>query len=218
MDLGLEVDSVLHSFDGRTILSDVYLKCNRGDIIGLFGRNGEGKTTLFKIIFGTLKAERAFVRIDGIFATGCAMKTGLLMYVPQYNILPSGMSVNKTIRLTLGKEQAFLDDDFHKQTGKKTISQLSDGEKRYLSITLALSSHSPYIILDEPFKAISPLWTEKIRENINKVSSTKGIIISDHNYREVNKIANRLMLLRDCYLFPIKDENDLVKHGYNRLF
>lgn len=52
MDLSLGVDSILHRFGRRTILTDVYLKCQKGDIIGLFGRNGTGKTTLFRIIFG----------------------------------------------------------------------------------------------------------------------------------------------------------------------
>ena len=65
MYTGLEIDSILKSFGERTILADVYLKCCRGDIIALFGRNGTGKSTLLNIIFGTLKADRKFIRIDG---------------------------------------------------------------------------------------------------------------------------------------------------------
>ena len=65
MYTGLEIDSILKSFGERTILADVYLECCRGDIIALFGRNGTGKSTLLNIIFGTLKADRKFIRIDG---------------------------------------------------------------------------------------------------------------------------------------------------------
>lgn len=214
MDLALEVDSVLHSFGGRAILSDVYLKCNRGKIVGLFGRNGTGKTTLLRIIFGTLKAERSFVRIDGEVVTGRAMQTGLLMYVPQHNIIPNNMNVKKAVRLTLGDVTLFLDKLFYKQMSDSVVSELSHGAKRYLSIILALSSNAPYIILDEPFNAISPLWSDKIRDAIKQVSPNKGIIISDHNYRDVVKVVSRLILLKDCYLFSIESKEDLVKHGY----
>ena len=62
----LEVDSVQKSFDTKSILSDVYLKCETTDIIGLLGRNGSGKSTLLKIIFGIEKADFKFVRIDGV--------------------------------------------------------------------------------------------------------------------------------------------------------
>ena len=75
MYTGLEIDSILKSFGERTILADVYLKCCRGDIIALFGRNGTGKSTLLNIIFGTLKADRKFIRIDGKVIKGPAFRS-----------------------------------------------------------------------------------------------------------------------------------------------
>ena len=62
----LEIDSVQKSFDNKNILSDVYLKCETKDIIGLLGRNGSGKSTFLKIVFGIESADFKFVRIDGI--------------------------------------------------------------------------------------------------------------------------------------------------------
>ncbi len=61
----LEIDSVIKSFDVKQILTDIYLKCQTGDIIGILGRNGTGKSTLLKILFGTLKAENSFIKING---------------------------------------------------------------------------------------------------------------------------------------------------------
>lgn len=87
MYTGLEIDSILKSFGERTILADVYLKCFRGDIIALFGRNGTGKSTLLNIIFGTLKADRKFIRIDGKVIKGPAFRSGLLAYLPQHPLL-----------------------------------------------------------------------------------------------------------------------------------
>lgn len=61
----LEVDSVQKYFEHKLVVSDVYLKCETGDIIGLLGRNGSGKSTLLKILFGIVPADYKFVRIDG---------------------------------------------------------------------------------------------------------------------------------------------------------
>lgn len=64
MDTQLEVDSVIKMYGETTILADVYLSCVPGDIIGLFGRNGTGKSTLLRIIFGSLKGDRSCIRIN----------------------------------------------------------------------------------------------------------------------------------------------------------
>lgn len=79
---------------------------------------------------------------------------------------------------------------------------------------LALRSEAPYVILDEPFKAMSPLMIEKLQKEIKTISNNKGIILTDHRYQDVCKIANKYMLLKDTYLFPIATQTDLVKHGY----
>lgn len=99
MDVSLEVDSILHAYGSLPILTDVYLKCVPGNIIALFGRNGTGKTTLFDIIYGTLKADRSFVRINEKIVTGKAYKTGLLTYLPQFDYLPKELSVKRVIEL-----------------------------------------------------------------------------------------------------------------------
>ena len=62
----LEIDSVIKNFGTRQLLTDVYLKINTGDIVGLFGRNGTGKSVLMQIIFGTMKADRKFIRLDEV--------------------------------------------------------------------------------------------------------------------------------------------------------
>lgn len=61
----LEIDSVIKSYDDRQVLTDIYLKCETGDILGVLGRNGSGKSTLLKILFGVLPADSKFIRIDG---------------------------------------------------------------------------------------------------------------------------------------------------------
>lgn len=207
MDDCLEVDSVVKNFSDRTILSDIYLCCRPGDIIGLFGRNGEGKSTLLKIIFGTLKADRSFVRINGEVQKRPSYLSGLIAYLPQHNYLLLNKTVEQLAALYIPekeKRKQFLGDTFLFKYRKERARNLSGGEQRYLEIKLILYCSAPYVLLDEPFNGLYPLAAEAIREHIVFASQTKGIILTDHNYREVNKVVNCTMLLEDCSLKEIK--------------
>lgn len=218
MDACLEVDSVLHSFDERMILSDVYLCCRPGDIIGLFGRNGTGKSTLLKIIFGTLKGDRSFVRINGQIQNTPSFLSGKIAYLPQHPFLPGQQKIRQMLDLYLGKERVkeFLADPFLFKSRNLKVGELSGGAQRYLEIKLTLSSPVPYVLLDEPFNGLSPVAAEAVREHIRRNALTKGIILTDHNYREVHKVVNRIMLLDECYLKPIEDPRELIRYGYYR--
>ncbi len=216
MEACLEVDSVLHAFGDRTILSDVYLCCRPGDIIGLFGRNGTGKSTLLKIIFGTLKGDRSFVRINGQILNTPSFLSGKIAYLPQHPFLPGRQHIRQMLDLYLGKEQVktFLADPFLFKSRNLRVGEMSGGAQRYLEIKLALSSPVPYVLLDEPFNGLSPVAAEAVRNLITHNALTKGIILTDHNFREVHRVVNRILLLDECYLKPINDVRELIRYGY----
>lgn len=214
MEISLEVDSVLQSFGERTILSDVYFKCMPGDVIALFGWNGSGKTTLFNIIFGSYKGERSFVRINGKVVTGKAFQSGLIAYLPQTDFLPKNMTVRKVAQLYLPKDTTLFEDIDFSIIEDSKIWELSGGELRYLEIKLILARPAPFILLDEPFNGLSPIVAEKVRADIAGCSDKKGIILTDHNFREVHKIANRFLLLDQGYIKELKDAGELASYGY----
>jgi len=83
----LEVDSIQLEFDNRRILSSIYLKCETGKITGLLGRNGEGKTCLMRVIYGSLKCEKS-IRFDNIAYHEAFKRPDLLLYLPQFNFIP----------------------------------------------------------------------------------------------------------------------------------
>ena len=95
----LHVDSIIKSFGTKQVLTDVYLSCEKGEIIGLLGRNGTGKSTLLKIIFGSLPADRKFVKIGNKIITGLFDNRNLIKYLPQDNFLPSHVKVKTIIEL-----------------------------------------------------------------------------------------------------------------------
>ncbi len=212
----LEVDSIMKSFGEKTVLTDIYLRCEPGEIIALFGWNGCGKSTLLHIIFGTLACERKFIRINGKVQNKPAYRSGLIAYLPQHDFLPGNLSVKKVAHLYLSQEDEhlFFDDPCLEYLRETKINELSGGELRYLEIKLILCCPAMYLFLDEPFHGVSHIACEAIRKQIHTVSQSKGIILTDHNFREVHKIANRICLLDQGYLREIQDKNELRSYGY----
>src|ERR1700761_1830173 len=94
----LNVDSVELSFDDRKILQDVALQCSQGEIVGLLGRNGSGKSSLLKIIFGSLKPSYRYVSIDDQYIYN-GYADGSIAYLPQHNYLPHGIRISSLARM-----------------------------------------------------------------------------------------------------------------------
>jgi len=211
----LEVDSVLKSYGDRRVLTDISLNCRTGDIIGLLGRNGSGKSTFLKILFGTLWADNHFVRIDSLIFPKPYRGNGLMNYLPQDHFIPRNLTVKRAIELFLPeKSGAILDDPFISNVRDIRFGSLSGGEGRYLEIRMILESGAKFILLDEPFNGISPLMIERLKELIVDRSADSGIILTDHDYRNVLEIANRLYILYDGGLRLVKDQRELVWFGY----
>lgn len=212
----LEIDSIQKNFGHQSIVSDVYLKCETGDIIGILGRNGCGKSTLLKIIFGVVSADFKFVRIDGKVQLKAEALFRDISYLHQDSCIPKSLSVKKAIQLSIPKEELldfYADEMIHNIRDKKT-RHLSGGELRYLEIKLALRNPSKFVLLDEPYSGLSPLMGEKINQLILDNSARKGIIITDHNYQNVTSVATQLTLMKEGKLHYLKDKMELVEKGY----
>jgi ABC-type multidrug transport system ATPase subunit len=212
----LEVDSVQMHFGFKSILSDVYLKCETGDIIGILGRNGSGKSTLLKIIFGIIQADFKCVRIDGLVKSKTKDLFNDISYLTQDNFIPMHFSVKKAILLSIEKKEIvdFYNDEIIQSFQEKKIFHLSGGELRYLEIKLMLSNASKFVLLDEPYNGLAPIQIEKINALIIEKAKTKGVIITDHNYENVIKISTKLLFMKDGKCHHLKDKKELIEKGY----
>ncbi|RTY73718.1 ATP-binding cassette domain-containing protein [Flavobacterium sp. LS1R10] len=212
----LEIDSIQKQYEGKSIVSDVYLRCETADIIGVLGRNGSGKSTLLKIIFGIVTADFKFVRVDGVVKSKTSDLLNEISYLSQDNFIPNSFSIKKTIQLAIAKDklQDFYADDMIQSMIEKKIKHLSGGELRYLEIKLILNNASKFALLDEPYNGLSPIMIEKINELITAMSSTKGIIITDHNYENVIKVSTKLAFMKEGKMRHLKDKSELVEKGY----
>ncbi|TWI01419.1 ABC-type multidrug transport system ATPase subunit [Flavobacterium tiangeerense] len=212
----LEVDSVQKQYNGKIILSDVYLKCETGTVLGLLGRNGSGKSTLLKIIFGIEPADFKFVRVGGKVLSKTSELLKEISYLPQDSFISNSFSVQKTIQLSIAKENVkdfYADAMIQSMLGKK-IKHLSGGELRYLEIKLIFNNDSKFVLLDEPYNGLSPIMIENINALITTMSAVKGILISDHNYQNVIQISTKLALMKDGKMHHLKDKNELIEKGY----
>jgi ABC-type lipopolysaccharide export system ATPase subunit len=212
----LEVDSIRKEFGTNQVLTDISLRCQTGDIIGLLGRNGSGKSTLLKIIFGTLYTDYKFIRIDGSILSQPFKTKNTIAYLNQDNFLPKNLTVKQVVKIYSDDlaHKEILEDEVLSKVVNMEIRNLSGGESRYLEVKLLLNLNTLFALLDEPFNGISPLHTELIKKIITDISIKKGIILTDHDYRNVLDVANKYYLLFDGGLKPVKTKQDLIKWGY----
>ena len=213
----LEIDSVNKSFGQNRVLTDIYLKCETGDIVGMLGSNGSGKSTFLKILFGSEHAEQKFIRIDGEIFHRPYLTFGEIAYLPQDYFIPRNMTLFDAVKLYLSADSSvstFFDDSLLYLLQDNKASQLSGGELRYAEIKLLLNMEAKFVLLDEPFNGISPLNIESVKKMIQKSAQKKGIILTDHDYHNVLDVANRHYLLSDGGLKKVRDKEDLVLRGY----
>jgi ABC-type multidrug transport system ATPase subunit len=212
----LEADSIRKDFGDKQILTDIYLKCQTGDIIGFLGRNGTGKSTLLKILYGTLYTDHRHISINGILLNQPFKLKGAISFLNQNNFLPKHMTANKIIQLFdhhLDKKDFFEDSVLSKVSNIK-IKNLSGGELRYLEIKIILNLDSKFVFLDEPFNGVAPIHIEIVKELIKAQAMTKGIILTDHDYSNVLDIANKYIILFDGGLRILKTKQEFIDWGY----
>jgi len=211
----LKVDSVQLEFDGRKILQSVYLNCMQGEIIGLLGRNGCGKSSLLKIIFGTLNANYKYVSINNEFIHK-GYHNNRIAYLPQHNYLPGGIKIEKLARMLVDplSWEEFAELSIYKPNAGKIISALSGGELRQLETMIIIHSRADFILLDEPFTHISPIQADAFKPVIRACAKRKGIIVTDHQYYNILDVSDKVILLSDGTTKHITNRDELVTYGY----
>ena len=210
----LVVDSVVVRFGQKTVLSGGYITSQTGMVTGLLGRNGTGKSCMFRALMGGLKVEYVVVHIDGEPVD--REKIGLrIKYLPQDRMIPDGMTLKRAFDL-YGVDFWEFVLHFPQYSRYHNIPrwEMSGGEARLAEVYLVLMSEGEFCILDEPFSQISPNNIEVVQQMIREKSREKGIIVTDHNYEAISKVTDNLFVIADGYTFPVESRDDLVRHGY----
>lgn len=213
----LEIDSVILNFGDKRVLSNVYLKCCTGEVIGILGRNGSGKTTLLRIIFGELETTNNSIRINGKVINEPYKSGDLIKFLPQFNFLLSSISVKKlfqSFKIDFNDFVTFF-PGFEKYY-KQRVTELSGGERRIVEIYSILAGKSLFCLLDEPFTHIMPVHVETIINLIKREKQEKGIILIDHLYENVIDICNRIYIIENGKTNEVLSDADFKRFGYLR--
>ena len=213
----LIVTSLTKTFGTKKVLGNVSFGLQTGEILSIFGRNGSGKSTLLKVLFGTKNADTLNLSINNIpFEAKDIIPKSKIAYLPQEPFLPKSMKVRDVIPLYFKGDQQ--DKIFYAEGIPKIsntgIGKLSMGELRYLELLLVGHLGHPFLMLDEPFSMVEPLYKEHIKTFLLQLKTTKGIIITDHYYKDVLAVSTKSLLLKNGHLIPIENENQLAAEGY----
>jgi len=213
----LEFDGIELSYGTQRILSGIYMKCTVGEVVGILGRNGSGKSSLFKVVFGSQSAEHRSIRMNSRPLPGDFIRRRIIAYLPQSFLLPPYITIAKALDL-YGIERDEILRYFPELNEQLTLKpdELSGGYRRVIELMLILKSQSRFCLLDEPFSGVMPVHVETIRRILMEAKSEKGIILTDHLYRSVMSSADRLYILSNGSTYPVRSRDELTSRGYLR--
>mgnify|MGYP001398618262 FL=1 len=203
----LTAQSLRKRYAQKTVIEDVSLRVDRGEIVGLLGPNGAGKTTCFYAIVGLIKADAGQVWLDDQELTHAPMHERAaqgLGYLPQEASVFRTLTAEANIMAMLELNPALdtqarqsrlesLLQEFGLEHVRTSLGQsLSGGERRRLEIARALATDPKFILLDEAFAGVDPISVADIKaEIIGLAARGIGILITDHNVRETLDICHR---------------------------
>ena len=206
----LKAEHLIKKYKSRTVVKDVSVQVEQGEIVGLLGPNGAGKTTSFYMIVGliTPNGGRIFLDDQEITKEPVYKRAQLgVGYLAQEASVFRRLSVEDNIRavlemtkMTKEEQKDRLEemlDEFGLQHIRKSLGiQLSGGERRRTEIARTLSIRPKFILLDEPFAGVDPIAVEDIQNIVQKLKDKNiGILITDHNVQETLSITDRAYLL-----------------------
>lgn len=233
MEYLLEVRKINKSFGEHRVLKDVSFAIQPGEIVGLIGRNGMGKTTLMKCILGLnqidtgeilFREEKDFQRdkakMDEIgYLLDCKMFENLNAYENiKIQEWYKGNRYHKTEEKKVIENILSMVDLKH---DKKKVKQFSFGMKQRLGLALALLGQTKLLILDEPFVGLDPVGISAIRDFIVKTSKERemSILISSHQLSEIKGMCERYLFLLDGQLsdYRYDSRKKVVLHTKGKL-
>ena len=223
----LKIEKVSLAFKKRSILENINFNLNQGEILGLLGPNGVGKSTIFNLIIGLFKPDYGKISINGenvlnypIAERASKFKIG---YVPQYGgyfhelTLLENLNAIGEIQILNKKdrqhkiEQLIAKFEFDPIINIKA-KFLSGGQKKKLVIAMALLNNPKVLLLDEPFAALDVLTIKMLKELIVNLQSQEriSICICDHQARDLLSCVDNAIILSNCKVIAKGTPTELV--------
>jgi len=206
----LEARGLVKVYKGRSVVNDVSVQLEQGEIVGLLGPNGAGKTTTFYMITGLIRPDGGQIEFDGRDITDqpmyrrARMGIGYLAQEPsvfrKLTVEENVQAILETLPITDAERahrlERLLDELAIKHLRRQKGFQLSGGERRRLEITRALVTEPKFMLLDEPFAGVDPIAVHDIQTIVAGLRHRGiGVLITDHNVEQTLDIVDRAYIM-----------------------
>jgi len=212
----LEFKKITKSYGSKQVLNEIDLSIERGEICGLVGANGVGKTTMMRLAVNLISPNRGAIRLN-------LHKKGNIGVLIDYPVLDQGLTVRQNLEAhcrlceyapTVVKEVIDLVEI--KDFADEKVKRLSLGMKQKTALAQAFMGMPEFVILDEPVNGLDPQGVKDIRENIVYMNREFGttFLISSHIIDELVKVVSRCALLKDGQITFVEAETAKIEEAF----
>ena len=223
----LEVKDLQKTIKKTNIIKGISLEVKSGEVVGLLGPHGAGKTTTFYMICGLISPSSGSVFLDGADVTKVPLHKRAHMgigYLPQESSIFKDLSVEEN--LLLGAEILYKDEAVREKKVNEMLNllniepirlrkgvSLSGGERRRCEIARSLIITPKFLLLDEPFAGVDPIAVSDIQSIVRDLKKLGiGVLITDHNVRETLAICDRAYVIKDGSLLASGSANEVANN------
>lgn len=223
----ITVKNLIKRYGKKTVVKNVSLSIEQGEIVGILGPNGAGKSTTFYMILGLAKPNEGRVFYNDIDITHKPMYKrarlgiGYLAQAPsvfhKLTVEENIMAILETLRISKKERQARLEEHLEElgmtKLAKQKAYTLSGGERRKLEITRTLVTSPSFFLMDEPFAGVDPLAVDDIQNIIRKLQQKNiGILITDHNVLDTLSITQRAYIIFEGQILLTGTAEELINN------
>ncbi|ACT49452.1 MULTISPECIES: LPS export ABC transporter ATP-binding protein [Methylovorus] len=221
----LIVEGLRKKYKSRTVVQDISLQLNSGEVVGLLGPNGAGKTTSFYMMVGLVALDDGRILLDGKDLSRLPIHRRArlgLAYLPQEPSIFRKMTVAENIMAILELQklapeqmenqlESLLQELHITHIRNSMAVSLSGGERRRVEIARCLATNPSFILLDEPFAGIDPIAVLDIQKIIRFLTERNiGVLITDHNVRETLGICDRAYIVNEGRVFAAGKPSEII--------
>jgi lipopolysaccharide export system ATP-binding protein len=224
----MQARDLVKRYGGRAVVDHLSFHVNAGEIVGLLGRNGAGKTTSFRMAIGMVDPDDGTVMFAGRDVTSLPMYKraqlgmGYLSQEPsvfqRLSVMDNLLAILETMRDLSRRQRIEKAQQLLEQfglTGQRSqhARTLSGGERRKLEIARALVTEPKLILLDEPFSGVDPKAVEDLQKEILHLKHDRGIaiLLTDHNVRETLRVTDRSYIINEGRKLAEGHPRDIVR-------
>jgi len=226
----IEIDNISKKYGEKQALSNMNLSIKQGEVVGLLGLNGAGKSTAMNILTGYMSADQGFVTIGGFdIAKEPLAAKKLIGYLPEQFFFYNDMMVFEYLsficdikRIKKGRKEHI--ENLCERVGilhikSRMIKNLSKGYRQRVGLVQALLGNPEVVILDEPTVGLDPSQVVDIRSLIREIGEKRTVIISSHILSEVQLVCSRVVLLHEGKIIADDTPDNLRKsmHESNKV-